>query len=84
MRRLLLGAPTVSAGKERVLLEYERMAREYLEEVKRIDRRLEQLRQANDAHREADLWVRIGALMEIRDDLQVTAHVLQRRAAGLL
>lgn len=83
MRRLLLGAPTVSAGKERVLLEYERMAREYLEEVKRIVG-LEQLRQANDAHREADLWVRIGALMEIRDDLQVTAHVLQRRAAGLL
>ena len=54
MRRLFLGAPTVPAGKERVLLEYERMAREYLEEVKRIDRRLEQLRQANDAHREAD------------------------------
>ena len=32
----------------------------------------------------ADLWVRIGTLMEIRDDLQVTAHVLQRRAVGLL
>ena len=45
---------------------------------------LEQLRQANYAHREADLWVRIGTLMEIRDDLQVTAHVLQRRAVGLL
>lgn len=84
MRRLLPGGPTVSDGKERVLLEYERMAREYLEEVERIDRRLEQLRQANYAHREADLWVRIGTLMEIRDDLQVTAHVLQRRAVGLL
>ena len=84
MRKSLPGAPTVSAGKERVLLEYERMAREYLEEVERIDRRLEQLRRENRAHREADLWVRMGALMEIRDDLQATAHVLQRRAASCL
>ena len=50
----------------------------------RIDRRLEQLRRENRAHREADLWVRMGALMEIRDDLQATAHVLQRRAASCL
>jgi len=60
------------------------MASEYLEEVARIDRRLEQLRRENRAHREADLWVRMGALMEIRDDLQATAHVLQRRAASCL
>ena len=62
-------------------MDYKRMASEYLEEVARIDRRLEQLRRENRAHREADLWVRMGALMEIRDDLRVTAHVLQRRAA---
>ena len=65
-------------------MDYKRMASEYLEEVARIDRRLEQLRRENRAHREADLWVRMGALMEIRDDLQATAHVLQRRAVGLL
>ena len=59
-------------------MDYKRMASEYLEEVARIDRRLEQLRRENRAHREADLWVRMGALMEIRDDLQATAHVLQR------
>ena len=65
-------------------MDYKRMASEYLEEVARIDRRLEQLRRENRAHRAADLWVRIGTLMEIRDDLQVTAHVLQRRAASCL
>lgn len=46
-------------------MDYKRMASEYLEEVARIDRRLEQLRRENRAHREADLWVRMGALMEI-------------------
>lgn len=65
-------------------MDYKRMASEYLEEVARIDRRLEQLRRENRAHREADLWVRMGALMEIRDDLQATVHVLQRRAASCL
>ena len=65
-------------------MDYKRMASEYLEEVARIDRRLEQLRRENRAHREADLWVRMGALMEIRDDLQAPAHVLQRRAASCL
>ena len=65
-------------------MDYKRMASEYLEEVARIDRRLEQLRRENRAHREADLWVRMGALMEIRDALQATAHVLQRRAASCL
>ena len=63
-------------------MDYKRMASEYLEEVARIDRRLEQLRRENRAHREADLWVRMGALMEIRDDLQATAHVLQRAGAA--
>ena len=65
-------------------MDYKRMASEYLEEVSHIDRRLEQLRRENRAHREADLWVRMGALMEIRDDLQATDHVLQRRAASCL
>ena len=65
-------------------MDYKRMASEYLEEVARIDRRLEQLRRENRVHREADLWVRMGALMEIRDDLQATSHVLQRRAASCL
>lgn len=63
-------------------MDYERMAREYLAEVERIDRRLEQLRQLWRLRREADLWERIGKLMEIRDDLRVTAHVLQRRGLG--
>ena len=63
-------------------MDYKRMASEYLEEVARIDRRLEQLRRENRAHREADLWVRMGALMEIRADLLATAHGLQRRAAS--
>ena len=62
-------------------MNYQQMAREYLEEVARLDRRLEQLQRENRRHREPDLWVRIGTLMEIRDDLRVTAHVLQRRAA---
>lgn len=61
-------------------MDYNRMAEEYLDAVARIDRRLEQLRKANHVHRDPDLWVRMGALMEIRDDLRVTAHVLQRRA----
>ena len=52
-------------------MDYKRMASEYLEEVARIDRRLEQLRRENRAHREGD-------------DLQATAHVLQRRAASCL
>ena len=65
-------------------MDYKRMASEYLEEVARIDRRLEQLRRENRAHREADLWVRLGALTAIRDDLQATAHVPQRRAAPWL
>lgn len=63
-------------------MDYERMAREYLEEAARIDQRLEQLRQACRLHREADLWERIGKLMEIRDDLRVIGHVLQRRSLG--
>lgn len=63
-------------------MDYERMAREYLEEAARIDQRLEQLRQACRLHREADLWERIGRLMEIRDDLRVIGHVLQRRSLG--
>ena len=50
----------------------------------RMNVQLEQLRRENRVHREADLWVRMGALMEIRDDLQATAHVLQRRAASCL
>ena len=62
-------------------MNYQQMACEYLEEVARLDRRLEQLRRENRRHRDSDLWVRIGTLMEIRDDLRVTAHVLQRRAA---
>ena len=62
-------------------MNYQQMAREYLEEAARLDRRLEQLQRENRRHREPDLWVRIGTLMEIRDDLRVTAHVLQRRAA---
>ena len=57
------------------------MAREYLEAAARLDRRLEQLRRENRRHREPDLRVRIGILMEVRDDRRVTAHVLQRRAA---
>lgn len=61
-------------------MDYERMAREYLEEAENIDRRLAQLRQACRLHRETDLWERIGKLMEIRDDLRVTGHVLQRRS----
>ena len=65
-------------------MDYKRMASEYLEEVARIDRRLEQLRRENRAHREADLWVRMSALMEIRDDLEATGHGLQRRAASCL
>ena len=62
-------------------MNYQQMVCEYLEEVARLDRRLEQLQRENRRHREPDLWVRIGTLMEIRDDLRVTAHVLQRRAA---
>lgn len=62
-------------------MNYQQMAREYLEAAARLDRRLEQLQRENRRHREPDLWVRIGTLMEIRDDLRVTAHVLQRRAA---
>lgn len=62
-------------------MNYQQMACEYLEAVARLDRRLEQLQRENRRHREPDLWVRIGTLMEIRDDLRVTAHVLQRRAA---
>lgn len=60
-------------------MDYARMAGEYLEEVARIDRRLEELRQEGRRHRQVDLWERMGRLMEIRDDLRVTAHVLQRR-----
>lgn len=62
-------------------MNYQQMACEYLEAAARLDRRLEQLQRENRRHREPDLWVRIGTLMEIRDDLRVTAHVLQRRAA---
>ena len=57
------------------------MAKAYLEEVARLDRRIAQLRRQSRTHREGDLWPRIGRLLEIRDDLRVTAHVLQRRAA---
>ena len=49
--------------------------------TKRLDRRIAQLRRQSRTHREGDLWPRIGRLLEIRDDLRVTAHVLQRRAA---
>ena len=62
-------------------MEYELMAKAYLEEVARLDRRIAQLRRQSSTHREGDLWPRIGRLLEIRDDLRVTAHVLQRRAA---
>ena len=62
-------------------MEYELMAKAYLEEVARLDRRIAQLRRQSRTHREVDLWPRIGRLLEIRDDLRVTAHVLQRRAA---
>ena len=61
-------------------MEYELMAKAYLEEVARLDRRIAQLRRQSRTHREGDLWPRIGRLLEIRDDLRVTAHVLQRRA----
>ena len=64
-------------------MNYQQMACEYLEAAARLDRRLEQLQRENRRHREPDLWVRIGTLMEIRDDLRVTAHVLQRRAERL-
>ena len=62
-------------------MEYELMAKAYLEEVARLDRRIAQLLRQSRTHREGDLWPRIGRLLEIRDDLRVTAHVLQRRAA---
>ena len=62
-------------------MEYELMAKAYLEEVARLDRRIAQLRRQSRTHREGDLWPRIGRLLEIRDDLRVMAHVLQRRAA---
>ena len=62
-------------------MEYELMAKAYLEEVARLDRRIAQLRRQSRTHRAGDLWPRIGRLLEIRDDLRVTAHVLQRRAA---
>ena len=62
-------------------MNYQQMAREYLEAAARLDRRLEQLRPGHRPHREPDLWVRIGTLLEIRDELPVTAHGLQRRAA---
>ena len=64
-------------------MNYDRMAQEYLEEVGRLNRRLDQLRKEARLRRESDLWQRVGQLMEIRDDLHVTAHVLQRRAARL-
>ncbi len=63
------------------IMDYETMARDYLAEVERIDRRIDLLRRQGRDHRQADLWERIGHLREIRDDLRVTAHVLQRRAA---
>ena len=64
-------------------MNYDRMAQEYLEEVGRLNRRLDQLRKEARLQRESDLWQRVGQLMEIRDDLRVTAHVFQRRAARL-
>ena len=64
-------------------MDYGRMAQEYLEEVGRLNRRLDQLREEARLRRESALWKRVGQLMEIRDDLRVTAHVLQRRAAAL-
>ena len=64
-------------------MNYDRMAQEYLEEVGRLNRRLDQLREEARLRRESDLWQRVGQLMEIRDDLRVPAHVLQRRAARL-
>ena len=64
-------------------MDYDRMAQEYLEEVGRLNRRLDQLRKEARLRRESDLWQRVGQLMEIRDDLRVTAHVLQRRAERL-
>ena len=64
-------------------MDYGRMAQEYLEEVGRLNRRLDQLREEARLRRESDLWQRVGQLMEIRDGLRVTAHVLQRRAARL-
>ena len=64
-------------------MNYDRMAQEYLEEVGRLNRRLDQLRKEARLRRESDLRQRVGQLMEIREDLPVTAHVLQRRAARL-
>ena len=64
-------------------MDYDRMAQEYLEEVGRLNRRLDQLRKEARLRRESDLWQRVGQLMEIRDDLRATPHVLQRRAARL-
>lgn len=65
-------------------MDYATMAQGYLEEVARLDWRIAQLRQEGKTSREGDLWPRIGKLLEIRDDLRVTAHVLQRRAARSL
>lgn len=77
------GSPEIPKGEgEDKPMDYERMAREYLTEAERIDRRLEELRRENRLHLQSDLWERIGRLMEIRDDLRVTGHVLQRRALG--
>lgn len=60
-------------------MDYQRMANEYLEEAARLDRRLEQLRRTG-SHWQQDLCTRMGHLMEVRDDLRVTGHLLQRRA----
>ena len=65
-------------------MDYQRMAGEYLAEVDRLTRRVEQLRRSPRFRHEPDLWNRVGHLLEVRDDLRVTAHVLQRRAASCL
>ena len=49
-----------------------------------IFREVEQLRRSPRFRHEPDLWNRVGHLLEVRDDLRVTAHVLQRRSAGRL
>ena len=81
---IFLGGPSRKPNREGEdkRMDYERMAREDLTEAERIDRRLEELRNTERLHRQSDLWERIGRLMEIRDDLRVMGHVLQRRALG--
>ena len=79
------GERTVSAGKERIRDGLRTNGRGVLGRKRSGSTgSLEQLRERNRSQRESDLWVRIGGLMEVRDDLRVMGHVLQRRAAKSL